>query len=129
MVSLVPLPSKLSKTGLEAEEEEGEGNLETKEKGPSPSPSLLIINFSTRQLAGNISRYLSNWKRITSNNFLLSIISSGYKIQFPIDPYQSKPIVSVPSKSNFEIIEGQNLDHLESRAISICPFVEGQPIY
>ena len=91
-------------------------------------PSPPIINSSTRQLAGNISRYLSYWKRITNSNFLLNIINLGYKIKLPIILYQSKPIVSVTFKSNFQIIEGQILDHLESGAISIYPFVEGQHI-
>ena len=61
-------------------------------------------------------------------NFLFNIISSGYRIQFPIALYQSKPIVSVPSKLNSEILECQILDHLEPGAISIFPSVEGQHI-
>ena len=67
-------------------------------------------------------------KKITINIFLLNIISSSYNILFLIDPYESKPIVSIPSKLNSEIIEGQILDHFESGAISIFPSVEGQHI-
>ena len=62
-------------------------------------------------------------KIITNNNFLLNIISSGYKIQFRTTPYESKPIASLPSKLDSEIIEGQILNHLESGAISIWPSV------
>ena len=57
---------------------------------------------------------------------MLNIVSSHYKIQFPITIYHFKPIVSVLSKLNFEIIESQILDDLESGAISIFSSVEGQ---
>ena len=57
---------------------------------------------------------------------MLKFISSDYKIQLHIAPYQAKPIVSVPSKFNSEIIEGQILDQLESGAMSIFPSVEGK---
>ena len=60
---------------------------------------------------------------------MLNIISSGYKIQFRTTPYESKPIASLPSKLDSEIIEGQILDPLKLGAISICPSVEGQHIY
>ena len=59
----------------------------------------------------------------------MNVVSSGYKIQFPITPFQFKPIVLVPSKLNSENIGGHIMDHLESGAISICPSVEGQYIY
>ena len=67
-------------------------------------------------------------EKITNNNSLLNIISSGNRNQFPIALYQSKPIVSVTSKLNSEIIEGQILNHLESDAISIFPSAEGHHI-
>ena len=84
-VPFIPLPSKPTTTRLETEE--GEGTIEAEKECPfrvqiphpcigsnsgasSPLPSPSIIKASTRQLAGNISRYLSNWKRITNNNFL-----------------------------------------------------------
>ena len=62
-------------------------------------------------------------EKITNNNSLLNIISSGNRNQFPIALYQSKPIVSVTSKLNSEIIEGQILNHLESGAILIFPYI------
>ena len=54
---------------------------------------------------------------------MLNIISSG-SIQFPITPYQSEPIVSVPSKLFSDIIEVQILNHLETGTISIFPSVK-----
>ena len=118
MVPFVPLPSKPTTICLEAEEEVlGGGTQEAEEEGPSrvqirhlsvPNPVLPsppIINSSTRQLTGNISMYLSNWKKIANTIIFLIIISSGYMIQFFIDPFQSKSIVSVPSKLISKIIE------------------------
>ena len=60
---------------------------------------------------------------------MLNIISSDYKIEFHITLYQSKPIVSVTSELNSEIIEAQILNHLKSGAISIFLPVDGQHVY
>ena len=95
---------------------------------PPPLPPPIVI-ASTRQLAEEISRYLSNWKIITISNFLFNIINPVYKIPFPFTPCRSKPIVLVPSKLNSEIIEVQILDHLEKAAISNCSSAGGQDIY
>ena len=133
----MPLPSKPTLARLEAEE--GEFMIKQRKKALLGFKFLTrwfqlwcffppIILVSTRQLAGSIPCCLSDWKRITNNNSLLNIISSGYRIQFPIALYESKYIVLVPSKLNSEIIGGQILNHLESGAISIFPSVEGQHI-
>ena len=89
MLPFSPLPSKPTKTRLKAEEDEEEGTIEAEEEGPSwiqisyplvpspvlPSPQSLTLPEKAffRKLAGKMSRYLSNWKRITNNNIMLNI--------------------------------------------------------
>ena len=51
-----------------------------------------------------------------------------FKPPFFSSHIQPKPIFSVSPKSISKIIEGQNLDHLESDAIYIFPSIEGQQI-
>ena len=69
------------------------------------------------------------YRRITNSKFLLNILSSDYKIQFPITLHQSKHIFSVPSSLDSEFIKTQILDQLESGVISKFPSVEGQHFY
>lgn len=49
--------------------------------------------------AGNLARYLNNWKNITSNNFILRIIREGYKLQFQNNPTFPNSAISNPSNS------------------------------
>ena len=56
-------------------------------EAPAEAEPILTNSVSSWLL----SRYLSEWNKITLNNFILRIISEGYKIQFienPIFPSQ-----------------------------------------
>lgn len=44
--------------------------------------------------AGKISRYMHNWKNITSNSFILRIVQEGYKIQFVGNPVFPPSVIS-----------------------------------
>ena len=66
---------------------EGEADLAVTE-APAEAAPIIINSVSP---SGLLSRYLSEWNKITLNNFILRIISEGYKIHFienPIFPSQ-----------------------------------------
>ena len=88
-----------------------------------------ILSHNSPDLVKTLIDIRKSLQRITNIKYLLNILTSDYKLKFPITSYQSKPIVSVFSKSNSEIIEPLILDHLGSRAISSFHSVEGQHIY
>ena len=50
--------------------------------------------------AGNITRYYDNWSKVTSNNFILCIVSECYQIQFFSKPFELNSVISNPSSSD-----------------------------
>lgn len=69
--------------------------------------------------AGNIARYLSTWKSITNNNFILRIIEEGYKIQFISNPvFPPSVISSTNNPSKFAALSNEINKHLVTGAIS-----------
>lgn len=79
-------------------------------------------SWITATKAGNISRYLNNWLQITNDNFVLKIVSEGYKIQFINNPVFPQSIISscsCPLKAN--AIQTQIDAYLSSSAISVIP--------
>ena len=82
-------------------------------------PSAEGENLAGNSRAGNISRYLENWQKITSNNFILRIIKEGYKIQFDKNPEFPNSVISNPvSETKKLALEGEIARHLKSGAIS-----------
>ena len=74
---------------------------------------------SVQRLAGNISRYVEQWREVTSNEFILRIVREGYKLQFTSAPVQSEPIISGSnSKTYFDGINNEIAKFLKSGAIS-----------
>lgn len=75
----------------------------------------------TPSQSGNISRYVSNWHNITSNQFILRIVSEGYKLQFNSTPIQLKPIISKPPPAQLPSIKSEITSHLQLGAINEVP--------
>ena len=70
--------------------------------------------------AGNLSRYIENWKQnITSNSFILNIIREGYKIQLISSKFSFLPIISKPSILKRDIVFKEIFDLVLSGAISV----------
>ena len=47
----------------------------------------------TEPCAGNVRRYVDNWKEITKNDFILNIGSQGYKFLFNSASLQNDSII------------------------------------
>jgi hypothetical protein len=75
--------------------------------------------ISSDQSAGKIARYLDNWVNISENNFVLRIVSEGYKLQFIQNPVLP-PSVSSSTKNPISHVARSNqiLKLLLSGAIS-----------
>ena len=72
-----------------------------------------IQNTNAEQLlSGNIRRYVEEWKKITSNNFILRIVKEGYKLQFTSAPKQSHPIISNPKSKSYNNNLRQEIEKL-----------------
>ena len=94
---------------------------------PQPQPPLPPPQIQTSNppcLAGNLSRYLSNWKLITNNNYVLNIISTGYKIQVNSSNLFLPPVISTPSKSKILPLSKEIDRHLCSGVISEVKYCE-----
>lgn len=77
--------------------------------------------------AGLVSKYVYNWKKITSNKFILNIIENGYKIQFLDNPSFPKSIISNPkSHDNIFSINQQVSRLLDMGAISKVKPIQNQ---
>ena len=99
------------------EEEEGlVGTEPTVELEPNPTTSKPVAS-------GVLSRYLSEWTKISSNNFILRIISEGYKIQFIENPcLPSQEFNSNKNRISHPAIHEQIQNFLASGAISQVQF-------
>lgn len=72
--------------------------------------------------AGNIRRYVKNWKLITSNCFILRIVEEGYKIQFRNNTNFPPSVISDPKSSEKILALQQQISRLlNTNAISITP--------
>ena len=45
--------------------------------------------------AGNLNRYLYNWKNITNNQYIIDIIDKGYKIRFDSPQFNLNPLFPI----------------------------------
>ena len=52
----------------------------------SPQEDVEIVPSKEPFQAGNISRYLTHWKDLFDNQFILRIVKEGYKLQFISNP-------------------------------------------
>ena len=73
-------------------------------------------------MAGNISRYPSNWTKICHNSFILRIVKTGYKLQFNADYVLPQSVISVPTDKFQKIaLQNQISKFLAIGAISCVP--------
>ena len=84
---------------------------------PLPQAPIRKTSCSTAT-AGNLGRYFCEWSNITSNNFVLNIIQSGYKIQFSNSNFVLPNQITTPSKSKKPIIINEIEKLLISGAVS-----------
>jgi hypothetical protein len=65
--------------------------------------------------AGNITRYIQNWHLVTNNNFILRIVSEGYKLQFlqSIDlPPSILPLLKIQILLDLFLVKFKNIFYL-----------------
>lgn len=85
----------------------------------APQETLTSSNSESSVRAGNLSRYLLNWKKFVSNSFLLRIIEEGYKIQLNNSKFHLAHVITKPSKLKYPLLFKEIETHLASGAISI----------
>ena len=74
--------------------------------------------------AGNLSRYMTNWKKFLSNSFILRIIETGYKIQLNNSNFYLPQVITKPSKSKRILLLNEIETHLSNGVISIIKPLE-----
>ena len=85
---------------------------------PEPTQPNLP-KLSTSAPAGNLSRYVKNWEKITSNAMVLKIVSEGYKIQLGCSIVPPSPIISSPRDPvKLRALSGEIQKHLDNGVIS-----------
>ena len=70
--------------------------------------------------AARLSFFSDQWRKVTSNTWVLRVVEEGYKLQF--DPYPPPPRPSVPtsySLSSSRIIRSLLVDYLDKGAIKV----------
>ena len=55
---------------------------EADSRGTTVLPEIDTNNIVSVTTAGNVKRYYDNWTHVTTNTFILRIVSEGYSIQF-----------------------------------------------
>ena len=108
-----PTPSSRVASSPLAEEERGEGEAS---QAVSPTRSINPPQGQPEQSAGNLSRYFINWKKFTSNSFILNIIEHGYKIQLK-NPVDLPITITSPSHEKIPILRQKIQDSLQAGVI------------
>ena len=73
--------------------------------------------------------FISNWKRITDNNWVLSVVEFGHKIPLKSSPSQSRVPKNPPAVGNaHDILVQEANDLLNKHAVSFVEPVDGQYI-
>ena len=93
---------------------------------PSLTPQLQVQ--SNRPGAGNLSRYFSNWSKITKNEMILNIIKFGYKLQLTSSNFKISNSNSNPSKLKLPQIIGEVDRLLQLGVISEVKFSQSQTV-
>ena len=78
-------------------------------------------------LGGRLRLCIQNWKRVCSNNWVLNVVSGGYKIPFKFIPFQrfwpKNPKISGP---DYEMLVQEAADLLAKESIAPVEPVKGQ---
>ena len=89
----------------------------------------MLPTMESLPLGGRISNFISNWKRITDNNWVLSVVEFGYKIPLKSSPSQSRVPKNPPAVGNaHDILVQEANDLLNKHAVSFVEPVDGQYI-
>ena len=101
------------KDGVEAE-------IEATTRTPAPQ--------TANSSSGRLARYVSAWRQITQNNFILRIVREGYKFQFASPPPAYKIVSNPSSEVKVEALSSEISRHLLSGAIKEVEFSEDQTV-
>ena len=96
------------------------------EDPPLPEAPHIGPNNQTDLRAGNLQRYYNNWLNLTNDKFVLSVIASGYKLQFLNRPKVPSPTISTPSSTNYLKIKNEICRLLNYGAIVKTSFNDDQ---
>ena len=113
----------LSKWGKPLPEAKQALKIQTDSEGHSPIYDLLqkVESFT----AGKIYNYLSQWKSITSDPFIIDIVKSGLKLRFADEPSQ-KICHNIPiTKYEKQIISDEIQKLLQKEVMYPCMREEG----
>ena len=81
-----------------------------------PRPPL---KNSITSKAGRIQHFSQAWQQVTSNSFVLNIVTQGYKIQFVSIPIQSNFIPRSMSSSSTKVTKVKVNEYLEYKIIKV----------
>ena len=88
-----------------------------------------LPSLESLPLGGRIRHFVDNWRKITDNQWVLSVVEKGYQIPLRSLPNQSKIPKNPPAKgSAHEVLVKEADDLLRKHAVSIVAPVDGQYI-
>ena len=80
-------------------------------------------------LGGRISHFITNWRKITDNQWVLSVVEKGYKIPLKSVPSQFQiPKNPTAKGSAHDVLVNEANDLLNKHAVSVVAPVDGQYI-
>ena len=75
-------------------------------------------------VGGRLRFFLENWKKITNDQWVLSVIEEGYKLEFSGHPPQTGIKQTSVQRENLNILEAEVEDLLRKDAIEMVPLQE-----
>ena len=75
-------------------------------------------------VGGRLRFFLDNWKKITNDQWVLSVIEEGYKLEFSCHPPQTGIKQTSVQRENLNILEAEVEDLLRKDAIEMVPLQE-----
>ena len=88
---------------------------------------VLDSTLETIPLGGRIKHYIDNWSLVTSNDWVLNVVSKGYQIPFKTIPHQTSYPVNPPAKGNaFDVLVSEADALLSKNAVQIVSKTVGE---
>ena len=88
---------------------------------------VLDSTLETIPLGGRIKHYIDNWRLVTSNDWVLNVVSKGYQIPFKTIPHQTSYPVNPPAKGNaFDVLVSEADALLSKNAVRIVSKTVGE---
>ena len=106
-------------------------NGSTKRKNPKVEVGICSIDISLLHdrvqnfMACNITNYVSQWCKVTSDKFIIDIVRHGLRINFTQEPPEREPFEYKRCKQDFLIIEMEVANLLSKGVISESPIESG----